>query len=169
MRQSSHKPNTISIIFQPLTSHILSSNRPSPIMRLTFALSLLSGAAALPEPSATTSHKVSLSKGRSLTHVNGRANIPGILASLNATLAKVGREPLPHYEPVALQQATQSAERHKEKTKKHAKVNLNDQGTLETIHPISSIATDMIYYGPVTIGSVDGNAQLFELWVHRFI
>lgn len=133
-------------------------------MRLIFALGLLSGTLALPGPSVTTSHKVSLSQHRSLTDVNGRANIPGIFASINATLAKLGGEPLPYYEPVALQQAKQVAERRKEKVKRKHTVPLTDQQgfVLPRTNSTPPFA-DAIYYGPVTIGSGDGNAQTFEL------
>lgn len=132
-------------------------------MRFTFALSLLSGAAALPEPIATTLHKVSLSQGRSLTHANGRANIPEIFASLDATLAKFGGKPLPHHEPMAPQSATHSAERQKEEAKKRAKVHLNAQVNSKETTNSTSISYERSYHGPVTIGSGEGNAQTFEL------
>lgn len=139
-------------------------------MKLTFALGLFSSTLALPEPSATTSHKVSLSKGRSLTHENGRANIPGIFASLNATLAKFGGEPLPHYEPLALQQAKQAAKKRKGKAKGRVNVPLTDEASSPKTRTNSTPPyTDITYYGPVTIGSGDGNAQTFGLWVHHSV
>jgi hypothetical protein len=129
-------------------------------MKFILALSLFSGALALPEPHATASHKVSLSKGRSLTYSDGRANIHEIFASLDATLAKFQHiKPFPHDERVALDQAKQAARRRKEKVKSLVNVPLTDQYSLLT--------TDLTYYGPVTIGSGDGNAQTFQLWVHR--
>ncbi|KAG6360358.1 hypothetical protein INS49_011416 [Diaporthe citri] len=115
-------------------------------MKLAFAPLLLSGALALPEPGTATSHKVSMSNGHSLTRPDGRANVPGIFASLNATLMKFGTKPLPHYEPVAQQQAEYAAERHRQKATNKMVLAMDDK-----------------YYGPVTIGSKDGNAQTFEL------
>lgn len=137
----------------------------SPTMRPTFALSLLSGPGtlALPRTSATTSHKVSLSQYRSLNDANGRANIPGIFASVNATLEKLGGKPLPYYEPVALQQAKQAAERRNEKAKRQHTVPLKDQEATTRSSMNTTPRSDLIYYGPVTIGSGDGNAQTFEL------
>lgn len=133
-------------------------------MKSTIALSLFSCALALPEPQATASHKVSLRHGRILTHANGRANVPGIFACINATLAKFGRKPLPHYEPVALQQAEQAAKRRKRKAKEPVNLPL----TIEDSHPDEpgQLSTGLLYYGPVTIGSGDGDAQTFQLWVH---
>ncbi|KAH8770105.1 aspartyl protease [Diaporthe sp. PMI_573] len=125
-------------------------------MKFILALSLFSGALALPEPHATASHKVSLSKGRSLTYSDGRANIHEIFASLDATLAKFQHiKPFPHDERVALDQAKQAARRRKEKVKSLVNVPLTDQYSLLT--------TDLTCYGPVTIGSGDGNAQTFQL------
>lgn len=146
------------------------SNPQSPVMRLTFALGLLSRTLALPEPSATTIHKVPLSKGLSLTHANGRANIPAIFASVNATLAKFGGEPLPHYEPLALQQAKQAAEKREDQAKELVNVPLTDQPFYSLkIFNSTPPDQDLTYYGPVTIGSGDRNAQTFKLWVHHSV
>lgn len=146
------------------------ATRPCPsrpfesIMKFILALSLLSGALALPTPHATASHKVSLSKGRSLTHSNGRANIPEIFASLDATLAKFQHiKPLPHYKPVEPHQAEQPARTRQGKSRRPVNVPLTDQ------YSSDALSTDIAYYGPVTIGSGDGSAQTFQLWVHRSI
>lgn len=133
-------------------------------MKLAFALHSLFGALALPEPSTETSHKVSLRTRQSLTFPDGRADVSGIFASLNATLMKFGTNPLPHHEPVAQQQAEYAAERHRHKAMSGVNVPLKDQGFFT--HSGSNrtvIAMDDKYYGPVTIGSSDGNAQTFEL------
>lgn len=125
-------------------------------MKSAVVLSLLTGALALPAPaSAPNSKKVSLGKKHMLTRSNGAANVPGILASLNSTLIKYGKQPLPYYEPVAKQQAEQAAERRKVKAKRQSSVALTDQYV--------SPSEDAAYYGPVTIGSGDGSAQTFEL------
>lgn len=162
---SDHQTNKIplSLHFRLLPRITVRQSPKPPTMRRTFALGLLSGTLALPRTSVTTSHKVSLSQYRSLTDANGRANIPGIFASVNATLAKLGGKPLPYYEPVALQQAKQAAERRNEKAKRQHTVPLKDQEATTRSNMNSTPPSDLIYYGPVTIGSGDGNAQTFEL------
>lgn len=125
-------------------------------MKSAVVLSLLSSALALPAPtSGPGSKKVTLGKKHMLTRSNGAANVPGILASLNSTLIKYGKQPLPFYEPVAQQQAEQAAERRKVKAKRQSNEALTDQYV--------SPSEDAAYYGPVTIGSGDGSAQTFEL------
>lgn len=125
-------------------------------MKSAVVLSLLSGALALPAPSpAPAGKKVSMGKKHLLTRANGAANVPGIFASLNSTLIKYGKQPLPYYEPVAQQQAEQAAERRKVKAKRQSNEALTDQYV--------SPSEDAAYYGPVTIGSGDGSAQTFEL------
>lgn len=128
-------------------------------MKSTIVLSLLSGALALPAPSSAPAHKkVSLGKNHMLTRANGAANVPGVLASLNSTLIKYGKQPLPYYEPVAQQQAEQAAERRKAKAKRQSNAALTDQYV--------SPSEDAAYYGSVTIGSGDGSPQTFSLCVH---
>lgn len=97
-------------------------------MKPAVVLSLLSGALALPAPATTPAgQKVSIGKKHLLTRANGAANVPGIFASLNSTLIKYGKQPLPYYEPVAQQQAEQAAERRKIKAKAKARSTLTTQ------------------------------------------
>lgn len=125
-------------------------------MKSAIVLSLFSGALAMPAiaPEAS-SMRVSMGKKHLLTRSDGRANVPGILASLNNTLIKWGSAPLPYYAPLAEQQAAATSERRMAREKRQANEPLTDQyeGTSE----------DAAYYGAVTIGSGDGHAQTFEL------
>ncbi|KUI67760.1 Cathepsin E [Cytospora mali] len=125
-------------------------------MKSGVVLSLLSGILALPAPATSpATKKVALGKKHMLTRASGAANIPGILASLNSTLVKYGKPPLPYYEPVAQQQAEQAAERRERKAKRQSNEALTDQYV--------SPSEDAAYYGPVTIGASDGSPQTFEL------
>lgn len=130
------------------------------------ASSLLSGALALPAaapaPAMPTSlHKVPVGKRHTTTRSDGHADVSGVFASLNHTLAKWGAAPLPYYAPVAAQQAAATSSRREARrevmagTKRQAYEALTDQyeGTSE----------DAAYYGPVTIGAGDGSPQVFQL------
>lgn len=126
-------------------------------MKSAVVASLLSGALALPAPAPSSPlNKVSVGKKHVLTRSDGRANVPGVFASLNSTLAKWGGAPLPYYAPVAQQQAAQASERRQARAaKRQAYEALTDQ--------YEGDSEDAAYYGPVTIGSGDGSAQTFQL------
>ncbi|KAI1849147.1 hypothetical protein JX265_012780 [Neoarthrinium moseri] len=120
-------------------------------MKSTVALSLLSGALALPaaNPAPQT---VSFGKRNMLTRPNGEANVAGILASLNHTLHKYNLKPLPYYAPVAVLQAELFSV---DVEKRQANLPLIDQTQLGT--------EDVAYYGSITIGGGDGKAQKFNV------
>lgn len=142
------------------------------------ASSLLSGALALPAaapvmaPSSSSTgssglHKVPVGRKHTTTRSDGRADVSGVFASLNHTLAKWGAAPLPYYAPVAAQQSAATSSRRQQARmagsmaggandkKRQAYEALTDQyeGTSE----------DAAYYGPVTIGAGDGSPQVFQL------
>lgn len=94
-----------------------------------------------------------MGKRHLLTRADGRANVPGILGSLNQTLVKFGNSPLPYYEPVAQQQAAQADARRL--ARRQANEPLTDQYETST--------EDVAYYGDVTIGAGDGKPQTFGL------
>jgi hypothetical protein len=138
-------------------------------MKFTTALGLVSGAMALPPRApkhhAIAPHKVSLSRGRGLTHPGAIANIPEIIASLGATRAKLQHnKPLPQDrdEHMRTHQAGQDAGTRRWEVEGPGSVPLADQYLSMGI-----FSTDKAYYGPVTVGSGDGNAQTFQLCVLR--
>ncbi|ETS75160.1 hypothetical protein PFICI_13644 [Pestalotiopsis fici W106-1] len=112
-------------------------------MKSVLALSLLSGALALP---ASNPLKVSAGKRYSLTRDNGEANIAGIFASLNQTLHKYNLQPLPYYAPVAEKQAAMFEAR---VAKRQANEPITDQTQLGS--------EDVAYYGSVGIGGQNFN------------
>lgn len=127
-------------------------------MKFIYTLGVFSGALALLQPHVTSPHKVSLSKGDSLTHSNGSAKIPHISASLHATLAKFQKiKPHLHEEPVAQHHAERTVGK-----RRPSNLPLTNRYEDEAVN-------DLCYYGPVTIGSNDGNAQEFQLWVYYSI
>ncbi|KAG8160486.1 hypothetical protein KVR01_010022 [Diaporthe batatas] len=124
---------------------------------LVYALAIFSGALALPEPHATGPHKVSLSKGNSLTHSNGSVKVHHMFASLANTLAKFqGIKAHLHDEPVAQHHAERRAGRRRETAHRPGKVSLTDK----YISP--KAPSDLAYYGPMTVGSYDGKPQDFQ-------
>lgn len=134
-------------------------------MKSAVVASLLSGALALPATAApkaarsASPNKVPIGTKHIVTRSDGRANVPGVFASLNNTLAKWGAAPLPYYAPVAEQQAAQVSERREARAaaarKRQAYEALTDQ--------YEGDSEDAAYYGPVTIGSGDGSPQTFQL------
>ncbi|KAI4597169.1 hypothetical protein LQW54_006612 [Pestalotiopsis sp. IQ-011] len=112
-------------------------------MKSVLALSLLSGALALP---ASSPLKVSVGQRSSLTRDNGEADIAGIFASLNQTLHKYNLKPLPYYAPVAQKQADLFEAR---VAKRQANEPITDQTQLGS--------EDVAYYGSVAIGGQDFN------------
>lgn len=128
-------------------------------MKSAVVLSILSGAlavpAVVPKAPAASLNKAPMGKKHLLTRADGRANVPGILASLNNTMIKYGKKPLSHYAPVAEKQAAQLSESRRVREKRQSNVALVDQyeGTSE----------DATYYGPVVIGAGDGSPQTFQV------
>lgn len=121
------------------------------IMKAAVALSLVSGALAMPAP-VPAPERIPLSKGNMITRANGEVNVAGFLASLNHTLHKYNQKPLPYYAPVAEKQAEMAATR---KAKRQANLALTDQSQLGS--------EDVAYYGAITIGSGDDAAQQFNV------
>lgn len=138
-------------------------------MKSTVVLSLLlSGAACLALPAAAASsgsvdavgNRVPLGKKHTVTGPTGKANLPGFFASLNSTLVKYGRAPLPYYAPVAeAQQAQQAQAAEKKKKRRHRKRQANEPLTDQ----YEGDSEDAAYYGEVVVGSGDGNPQTFGL------
>lgn len=128
-------------------------------MKSAVVLSLLSGAlavpAVVPKAPAAALNKAPMARNHMLTRADGRANIPGILASLNGTRTKFGHAPFSNYAPVAEQQAAEASERRLVREKRQANLPIVDQYEGDT--------EDAAYYGPVVIGAGDGSAQTFEL------
>lgn len=128
-------------------------------MKSVIVASLLSGALALPATSPKTVpsplNKVPIGKQHITTRSDGRANVPGIYASLNSTLAKWGAAHLPYYAPVAEQQAAETSDRRRARERRQAYEPLTDQ--------YEGDSEDAAYYGPVTIGAGDGSPQTFQL------
>lgn len=123
-------------------------------------LALLSGALALPaatpnNAASSEPRKVTMGKKHPLTRSDGRANIPALFASLNSTITKYGKTPLPYYAPVAEAQAAAISERRMAREKRQANEALVDQ--------YEGSSEDAAYYGPVVVGSNDGHPQTFEL------
>lgn len=131
-------------------------------MKFMLALGIFSGALALLEPHATGPHKVSLSKGNSLTHSNGSAKVPHLFASLSSALAKFQKSK-PHLrdQPVAQHRAERTAGRRRGMARGPPNLPLTDR------YEGTGLLQDLCYYGPVTIGSSDGNAQEFQLLVYH--
>lgn len=132
-------------------------------MKSTVVLSLLlSGAACLALPAAASGsvdavgNRVPLGKKHTVTGPTGKANLPGFFASLNSTLVKYGKTPLPYYAPVAEAQLAQAAEKRK---KRHRKRQANEPLTDQ----YEGDSEDAAYYGEVVVGSGDGNPQTFGL------
>lgn len=130
------------------------------IMKSAVALSLLSGAMAVPAavPKAATAavNKAPMARNHMLTRSDGTANVPGILASMNSTRTKFGHAPFSYYAPVAEKQAAQASERRRtSREKRQALEPLVDQYEGES--------EDAAYYGAVIIGAGDGSPQTFEL------
>lgn len=133
-------------------------------MKSTMILSfLLSGALALPASGSSTSrgdavalNKVPMNQKHTVTRSNGKANLPGFFSSLNGTLMKYGKTPLPYYAPVAeAQEAARREKREQRQRKRQANEPLTDQ--------YEGDSEDAAYYGDVVIGSGDGNPQTFGL------
>lgn len=131
------------------------------MMKSAVVLSLLSGALALPASSsdvvaAAPANRVTMGKKHTVTRSNGRADLPGFFASLNHTLIKYGKTPLPYYAPVAEAQAVARKEKRDARLRKRqANEPLTDQ--------YEGDSEDAAYYGAVVVGSDDGSPQTFEL------
>lgn len=135
------------------------------------ALPATSGDNAVVRSTSTSSHvssgpltKVPMGKKHAVTRSNGKANIPGFFASLNSTLIKYGKTPLPYYAPVAeAQEAAISERRAVREAKRHAAAAKKRQANEALVDQYEGDSEDAAYYGPVVVGADDGHAQTFEL------
>lgn len=139
-------------------------------MKSAVVLSLLSGALALPATAqvdataaadARSLNKVPMGKKHTVTRSNGQANLPGFFASLNSTLIKYGKAPLPYYAPVAQAQEAAIAERRAARERRAA-AERKRQANEPLTDQYEGDSEDAAYYGAVTVGSAR-SAQTFEL------
>lgn len=146
-------------------------------MKSALVLSLLTGAAlALPanndatisssSGAAAPLSKVPMGKKHTVTRSNGRANLPGFFASLNNTLIKYNKTPLPYYAPVA--EAQEIARREKREAREMrrrdaAAAAAKRQANEPLTDQYEGDSEDAAYYGAVVIGADDGSPQTFEL------